>query len=81
MGWISGNLFVLKERSIKECTHMKDNLVILIWVTTGLLPCFIYLNKIKFEILMVNSIPRGPFSHIFTYGTRVSALMDLNMNC
>lgn len=49
---------------------MKENLVIQIWVYTGLLCCFINLIKIKFKCLMVNSIQRELLRQIFTYGSR-----------
>lgn len=61
---------------------MKNNFVIQIWVYTGVLPCFIYLIKIKLKCLMVNPIfiRKELLKHIFTYGSRVSALINLNRN-
>lgn len=82
MGWISGHLLVLNEGSKKKCIQMKNNFVIQIWVYTIVLPCFIYLIKIKHKCLMVNPIFRLKeiLKHIFTYGSRVSALINLNRN-
>ena len=61
---------------------MKDNLDIQVWIGTKLLPCFIYVIKIKFKCLMVNSIfTQGePLSQIFTHGSMISTLMYLHMN-